>query len=252
MTTPVVLEKAFLVALDASNQEQGEAVEVQFNPESLKVSFTNQIAQPQGGGNQSDKDPQQFVGAGSTKLSVQLWFDASLRTDVTDVRRLTEKVAAFITPEQDKRDKTRFVPPKVRFGWGTFRYDGIMESLEESLEFFSNDGRPLRAGVTFTLSQQRITKFAFGNPKASATVPGANNAGQNPHTATPDGGSVQQQAAAAGKAGDWQSIATANKVENPRSLPPGTLLDMSARAPSAPKIAQSPPTVTPPRVGLRR
>ncbi|WP_437534792.1 hypothetical protein WME79_11370 [Sorangium sp. So ce726] len=256
MPAPVVLEKAFLVAVDTAGKEQGDRVVVQFNPESLKVSFANQIAQPQGGGNQSEKDPQQFVGAGTTKLAVQLWFDVTVRTDgVNDVRKLTEKVAAFITPEQDKSDKNKFVPPKARFGWGTFQYDGIMESLEESLEFFSNDGRPLRASVTFTLSQQRITKFVFGSAKAASAPPGAPNLGQKPLDAAPSNGSVQQMAAAKGKGNDWQSIAAANKIENPRSLAPGTLLDLNVRVPSVqpPSITVSQPLLPqPPRVGLRR
>ena len=79
-------------------------------------------------------------------------------TEEDDVRKLTGKVAYFITPKQEG---DKFVPPAVRFIWGSFQFDGIMESLEESLEFFSSDGRPLRASVTINLTQQKITEFVF-------------------------------------------------------------------------------------------
>ena len=44
-----------------------------------------------------------------------------------------------------------------------------MDSLEESLEFFSNDGRPLRASMSMTLSQGKIRAFKFEKAKAPAT-----------------------------------------------------------------------------------
>ena len=78
--------------------------QVQFNPETLKVSFANQISKPEGGGAKKGKPPTQFVGAGTTKLNLQLWFDITApmppgQTAETDVRKLTKKVAYFITPK---------------------------------------------------------------------------------------------------------------------------------------------------------
>ena len=52
-------------------------VTVQFNPETLKVTFANQIVQGSGAGDQRGSPARQFVGAGTTKLSLQLWFDVT-------------------------------------------------------------------------------------------------------------------------------------------------------------------------------
>ena len=41
---------------------------------------------------------------------------------------------------------------------------------------------------------------------------------------------MQGLADAQGRSGDWQSIASANGVENPRLLAPGQLLDLGAGA----------------------
>jgi hypothetical protein len=37
--------------------------------------------------------------------------------------------------------------PAVRFRWGTFRFDGRITALEQELDLFSPDGRPLRAAL---------------------------------------------------------------------------------------------------------
>lgn len=225
------LAKAELRQLDANFDQEIDRdtwTTVQFNPETLKVTFANQLQTPSGSGDQRGTPARQFVGAGTTKLVVQLWFDVSAPQpgdEETDVRRLTQKVAFFITPKQDG---DTFVPPAVRFLWGSFQFDGIMEGLEESLEYFSPEGKPLRASVSFTLSQQKITAFAF-NATASR-APGAGGsapAGTSPMTQAPSGATVQGLADAQGRAGDWQSIASANGIENPRLLQPGQLVDLN-------------------------
>src|SRR6266571_7985357 len=75
------LAKAELRELDALFQNEiGKEnwTIVQFNPETLKVSFANQVVTPSGGGDQKGTPGMQFVGAGTTKLSVQLWFDITV------------------------------------------------------------------------------------------------------------------------------------------------------------------------------
>lgn len=238
MSDSVVLAKAELRQLDADfkNEIKPEHnAKVQFNPDTLKVSFANQIATPSGAGDQRGTPARQFVGAGTTKLTLQLWFDATAEMPEgverqADVRKLTEKVAYFITPE---KEGDKFVPPAVRFIWGSFQFDGIMESMEESLEFFSNEGIPLRASVSLALTQQKITQFNFAKD-AGKPFPGAGqSAGTRPLTEAPAGKTLQGMAASQGKGGDWQSIAAANNIENPRLLQPGQLIDMNATLPQA-------------------
>lgn len=244
MSEPVKLEKAELRQLDAEFKNEINAernVKVQFNPETLKVGFTNQLQTPQGAGDQQGPAARQFVGAGTTKLTLTLWFDVTAPlpegTDkVNDVRRLTQKVAYFITPV---KEGDKFLPPAVRFLWGSFQFDGLMESLEESLEFFSNEGRPLRASMTLNLSQQKITEFSFGKAKP----PGAPlTPGTRPLTQAAAGSTVQGLADGQGQGNNWQSIAAANNIENPRLLQPGQLIDMQARAPQV--QLPTPPTPT--------
>lgn len=232
MPESVKLAKAELRQLDAEYKEEINSehnVKVQFNPETLKVSFANQIQTPEGSGDQRGTPAQQFVGAGTTKLSLQLWFDVNAPQEgetLLDVRKMTEKISYFITPAANPNDPKKFIPPAVRFIWGSFQFDGLMESLEESLEFFSSEGIPLRASMSVNLTQQKIDKYKFVKDAPSRMpLPGT-----RPLTPAPQGSNVQSLAANQGKTGDWQSIAAANGIENPRLLQPGQLLDMNAKA----------------------
>jgi hypothetical protein len=243
MEDTVKVTRAELRALKSDGTEdKSKTVHVQFNPETLKVSFANQIKTD---GNQQGTSSNLYVGQGTTKMSVQLWFDvtAPLREEfeeykgLTDVRELTRKVSYFITPTdvQVKNEKgeneTRHIPPGVRFIWGSFQFDGIMESLEESLEFFSPEGKPLRASVSLSLSQQKIDFIIRDTSKdqpPGAATPGGAPPGTSPLAEALSGSSLQQLAAGMGKAAEWQRIARNNGIENPRRLRPGQLIDMSA------------------------
>jgi hypothetical protein len=224
------LVKAMLIEMDQGfldEKEGGQRVTVQFNPESLKVSFANQLVQPQGGDQASGPSGRQFVGAGTTKLALTLWFDvtAMIENPVDDVRRLTSKVIFFMTPQKDKKDEKKLVPPGVRFSWGSFLFDGMVDGLEESLEFFAPDGKPLRASVALTLSQQKILVSTFKDDGSVKPTPGS-----KPLSSAKAGDSVQSMAGDKGKSGGWQGIAAANGIEDPLRLQPGQLLNLDAKA----------------------
>jgi hypothetical protein len=221
------LAKAKLIELKQDFKQEkpgGQQVEVQFNPESLKVTFANQIVQPQGGDQAAGNAGRQFVGAGTTKLALQLWFDVSAmeKEPVDDVRRLTQKVVFFMTPQKADTDPTKLAPPGIRFQWGTFLFDGMVEALEETLEFFSPDGKPLRASVNLTLSQQKILETDF---KGDGKVPA--RPGHAPLKAAKQGDSLQNMAAQNGK-DDWRPIAAANGIEDPLRMAPGQLVNLNA------------------------
>ena len=241
MPDGVTLAKAKLIELEddisTKKTNPGREVEVQFNPELLKVSFSNQAeASTVPGSKDKPPPPRQVLGPGMTKLSLQLWFDVSAPQKgqmQDDVRKLTEQVAYFMKPQ--KRDYG-LVPPGVRFLWGTFKFDGVMESLEESLEFFSPEGRPLRASMSLNLSQPKIDDYKFGEA-AAAGGGGAGGKGKGAAPQTPGtkplaqasaGVSFQAMADLNGVGANWQAHASANGIENPRALTPGQFVSFDA------------------------
>ncbi|HJZ54905.1 MAG TPA: hypothetical protein VKE74_08090 [Gemmataceae bacterium] len=230
-------KKAKLVEVGPDGEPVSDGVEVQFNPETLKVTYANQITQTNttgsttGGGD--NKSVPQFAGVANNKLALQLFFDVTgelpqADAGTTDVRVLTKKVAYFITLKQSQTTGTPPAPPKVRFAWGSFQFDGVVESMDESLELFSSDGHPLRA--TVSLSIQGTDTLKDPTPAAPPAPPGALSGpggppGVRPLTLASAGASIQQLAAGAGAA--WQDIAAANGIENPRFLQVGQAIDVN-------------------------
>ena len=106
-----------------------------------------------------------------------------------------------------------------------------MDSLEETLDFFSSDGKPLRASLNLSLSQQRITTFTFAKSGGTAAGgPGGGGPiapGTQPLAQASAGATVQGLAAEAGFGDNWQAIASANGIENPRLLAPGQLINLN-------------------------
>jgi hypothetical protein len=243
----VTLVRAQLVELDPEFEgpltgADERRLDVQFNPESLKVTYANQLATPKQTGDVSGPASHQFVGASSTKLALTLWFDVGVPPysddPKADVRRLTQNVTAFMIakpppPGSQGRGgdgkaatENQLVPPAVRFVWGSFQFDGTIESLDETLEFFAPDGRPLRASCNLSMTKPSISA-EFIRQQAGAGDAGV---GSRPLAAAGVGVSLQGMAAAAGAGASWQAIAAANGIENPRRMVPGQLIDLRARA----------------------
>ena len=204
----------------AKPKSGGRDVPVQFNPETLKVTKANTVAKTDAAGSAA----MQFVGTTATKLDLELWFDATVLGNDRGLRDLTEGVYFFITP--DKADgQTQFKVPGVRFQWGEFLFDGILTSLNETLELFSSDGRPLRSRMSLGFTSQDIKFRVQGMSEGR----GAGAPGQTPQTAVKAGDTVQQLAARAGDPASWKAIAAANGVENPRLPQVGAMLSGALR-----------------------
>lgn len=224
MPQPQKLEKAQLIEL-VNGTTPGKTVTVQFNPQTLKLNYSNQNA----GGDQPQGSSPQFAGTGTTKLSMELWFDVTLPLpDGTpdtggDVRKLTEQVVYFMNVQNTNstQQQTR-TPPKLKFQWGSFVFSGTMDSIDETIDLFSPDGIPLRASVNINLTKHDLA-FEFGNAAGQSPM-GA--AGTSPLTTAKAGDSLQQMAAQAGIS-NWQGVAQANGIPNPRLLQAGTMVNLS-------------------------
>jgi LysM domain len=100
--------------------------------------------------------------------------------------------------------------------------------MDESLEYFSSQGKPLRASMSLNLSQQSIQEFAFADSGGAGAAGGApSTPGTAPLAQAPAGSTLPGIAAANGSGSSWQSIASANGIENPRQLAAGQLIDLN-------------------------
>jgi len=157
----VTLCKAQLVEIssDATAHEVGDPVDVQFNPATLRLRMNNSI----GDGRSRGLQRRQYMGQSSTVVSMELIFDTS--DDGSSVRKQTEIVEKFVLPKTAGRE----APPKLRFQWGVFVFEGVVEEVSIDLEYFAPNGTPLRAKVSLSIKEQD-SRFQFP-PAAQAYEP---------------------------------------------------------------------------------
>jgi hypothetical protein len=201
----------------------GAKLEVLFNPTSLKVSLTNKLQDEEAGssGNAKGADKngksakaRQTTRSTTTKLDVELVFDTTeTGTDVRDGPQGTQvlkKMAAAPEPKPDAKDPPA-APPQIEFRWGRFAFKGLIESLNETLDFWSSEGVPLRSTVQIVLQGTGTDTIEQGaDAKLPPTVAQA-------VVAVPQGGrGVTDVAASHGNAGAGRAIAAANGIEDMR------------------------------------
>lgn len=139
MSEAAELKRAEFTVL--SGKHEGDKIPVHFNPVSLQYSVTNTLDE-KGSGNSK----KQYVSKSNGKLSLDLIFDTTDQGQ--DVRAITEQIARFMEPDDNQ------APPVVQFEWGTYTFQGMVESYKETIDFFAPTGVPLRASVSLTISQQ--------------------------------------------------------------------------------------------------
>src|SRR5580658_8493193 len=157
---PPQVAKATLTALP-----DGDPLEVDFNPASLVYSIENSVAQQSTGPKKV-----QYVAQFSGKLTMDLQFDS---TDTgADVRTSTNQVALFMQASANASAAAQnsappnsngnssgpppAAPPVLCFQWGSYQFQGIMDSFKETIDLFSADGVALRSLVSIGLSRQDL------------------------------------------------------------------------------------------------
>lgn len=243
-------ERAKLVPVTGNNDNPDlpNAVDVQFNPSTLKVSLSNTLKENKRNGNSRSA---QFVDKSSSSLTVELIFDTTYidasadevyRTRASeegrsreaieagsDVRLVTKRIAdAFIKPVSSG-NKLK-APSRCLFQWGAFEFLGMIQSFQETLDFFSPKGRPLRATIALQLTEDR---YQFRNAQAAAEeqrTPTLTSTG-NTENDDPNQNTSPVPGDSGNGPGNWRDTALFNGIESPR-LPSASIL-------AVPKISAS-------------
>ena len=210
--TPPQVVKATLTALP-----NGTPVTVHFNPASLVYTVENSVAQQSGAPKTA-----QYVAQFSGKLTMDLQFDT---TDTgSDVRTVTNQVALFMQASANASAAAQNsappsangnssgpppkAPPVLMFQWGTYQFQGIMDSFKETIDFFSADGVALRALVSIGLSRQDQV-FDEGANLSGPTASGS-------LVPTSSGDSAQSLATRGGDPSAARQLGAANGLESLR------------------------------------
>lgn len=227
-------EHARLIPVDgeADTPDVSAAIEVQFNPATLKVSLSNSLKESEKG---DSGRAAQFVDKSSSTLSVELVFDttwvdeasaeiyreradaAGLQLEAvaagSDVRQLTGRIAERFIKTVGEGESLQ-APQRCLFQWGAFEFLGMVQSFDETLDYFSPEGQPLRATVALKLAESRYQYRSRELAAAKRDTPRFTSAGgvdpASPAApfAGPGSGAAAQR--------DWRSTALFNGLESPR------------------------------------
>ena len=213
--------------------EEAKCLKVHFNPTSLKISLSNQFG---------EDPPEQHAKPTTTKLDVELIFDttetgADVRTD-TDKLRLLATAMGTAKPAKPAakpksggaKDEANFSLPMTAFHWGTTQYLGVIESLTETLDYWSSDGVPLRSAIQLSMkgSAKEALTHEFNQAKGyegEQAIPELKDV--VPAVIPPDGKGVTGAAAKGGDSNAGRMLAANNGLENMR-LPLGGFVGAAA------------------------
>lgn len=193
---------------------EGEGpIPVLFNPNQYSLDQANTLAEVGVPG--LSAPILQYVRGNGRTLSMELFFDTY--EEQGDVRGHTDLVYGLL----DIRGPLHR-PPVCTFTWGSFNFDCVVERVGGRFTLFLADGTPVRATLSVTLKEFVEVDVLVRNPPTESA--------DHAKTYVVRRGDTLSSIAAAeyGDPGRWRPIAEANRIVNPRLLPPGTRLSLPA------------------------
>lgn len=154
----------------------------------------------------------QFVNGEAETLSMELFFDESeSRGDVTEQTGQLDILLSV--------DDQLGAPPFCTFVWGQgIEFQAVLESADKQFTMFRPDGTPIRARVNVTFREYRQPS----TERAGGSDGGSDETGRR---TVKEGDTLWGIAKEEyGDPTKWKRIASANGIEDPRSLQPGTAL----------------------------
>ena len=230
------LEHAYLQlyepSKDGSLSQPGaplERVEFQFNPKELTLAKSAQWARENAKGNKKSSPPQ-YNGPQPSKLSLEMFLDASDKQD-TSVVRTVEKLFACCVPTQTSLQQKKESPPWVVFRWGGLTgFLAYISQVSAKYTLFTSSGMPVRATVQVSLEE-----LAGEAPKQNPTSGGL--VGHRVHELVAGDTLAGIAYAEYGNPNLWRAVAELNGIDDPMRLRPGTRLMLPSAETLAPPVA---------------
>lgn len=210
------LEK-LTIRVESSSGKFEKEIKAQFNPDQITLAKTAKWSLKSK--SDSDTGEAQFTHGEPATLDMDLFFDSYEAG--TDVRDHTRKIFSLVTI-QGHGDLHR--PPLCKLQWGGFNISDeygcawVLTSLTQKLDLFLPSGLPVRATLTCKFQQWRGDEIEAKLLKKESADVAKTRVVRRGDTLTSIAGEEYDDPAL------WRAIATANGIDNPRQIPPGTVL----------------------------
>lgn len=187
-------------------------IPLRFNPSEYQLQKANNFAEIGIPGLESP--PIQFVRGAAEKLSVELLVDTS--DTLEDVR------SKYVNKLRDlmRLNSELHAPPIVAFTWDTQVFKGVLESLNITYVMFSAEGVPLRAKLSVALKEYRPAAVQFRESETFSPDFDKSFVFRRGDSLASIASQVYRDPAL------WREIARASKIQDPRRIPPGTVLTL--------------------------
>jgi len=141
-------------------------IEFQFNPKELSLTKAAVWKRHNAKGAKS-AGPPEYQGPQPSKLTVEMFFDASDTQD-TSVVTAVERLFACCVPTSETRQQQRSSPPWVVFHWGGLTgFPAYLSQVQAKYTLFSTSGVPIRA-----LCQVTMEEISGDTPRQNPTSGG--------------------------------------------------------------------------------
>ncbi|WP_251152107.1 LysM peptidoglycan-binding domain-containing protein [Cellulosimicrobium sp. Marseille-Q4280] len=214
------LEHAYLLLFEPSKDgslakagpEIGR-IAFQFNPTELALQKAATWTRPTNPGNRRSSPPQ-FQGPEPSRLSLEMFFDASQAHDDAVVKAV-EKLFTSCVPTPASHDQRKDSPPWVLFRWGSLTgFLAYVSSVQVRYTLFTSGGLPIRAVCSVTL-EEIAGEAPRQNPTSGGLVPHREHVVV--HGETLAGIAYREY----GDPQLWRDVAEANRVDDPFRLRAG-------------------------------
>lgn len=220
-------------SLDKAGPLMG-SIEFQFNPKDLSMGKTASWTRQTAKANQK-AGPPQYNGPMPSKLTLEMFFDASAKQDDAVVQRV-DKLFACCVPTDASLKQNKGSPPWVIFRWGELRgFVSYVASVQVKYTLFTAAGLPVRATCTVTL-EEIAGPPPKQNPTSGGLVP------RRVHVLIEGDTLAGIAYNEYGNASLWRAVAAANRIDDPMRLRPGTSVLLPAISELPSKTSQDDPT----------
>ena len=231
------LSHAYLIlsepSLDGSLDKPGPQfglIHFQFNPKELSLGKAASWARQTAKGNKKAGAPQ-YLGAMPSKITLEMFFDASGKQDDSVVKRV-QQLFDCCAPTPASVQAGKGSPPWVMFRWGQHtEFHAYVASVQAKYTLFTAAGIPIRATCSVTLEE-----IAGDPPKQNPTSGGL--VPRRVHVLVEGDTLAGIAYKEYGNASLWRAVAIVNRIDDPMRLRPGTsvllpsVTELPAGAPS--------------------
>jgi nucleoid-associated protein YgaU len=192
----------------------------QFNPKDLTLSKSAKWGRDAQKGAKKSAVPH-FGGAEPSKLTLEMFLDASDTQDDSVVKTVEQLFACCVPTDETHQSKTG-CPPWVVFHWGAITsFTAYVKSVSVKYTLFTPGGMPIRGTATVNLEE------IAGEQQGQNPTSGALSA-RRVHTVVAGDSLPSIAWQEYGDPTVWRVVARANDVDDPLRLPAGTTLVLPA------------------------